>query len=271
METEWIVDRTRLWALLEQQPSLSTAKLAQQLKRSPAWVRKWRRRLRETTADDPQRFHSRSRRPQTSPYQISERVEARIVALRDTLPEQYHRKVGGKTILYHLHQQQDLAQERLPRSSSTVWRILDRHHRLLRRNPQVHLPMVRPEPMQVWEVDFCDVPSAIAPPDGRQAHAVEVFNVLDRGTSWCVDLQASDHYDAEYTLLATAQTLLLNGLPRTLICDRDPRLVSSWTSDDFPSAWMRFLLCLGVDVQVLPPHRPDLKPVVERFIRTRGS
>ena len=31
---------------------------------------------------------------------------------------------------------------------------------------------------------------------------------------------------------------------------------------------MRFLLCLGITLDICPPRRPDLKPYVERFIRS---
>lgn len=40
------------------------------------------------------------------------------------------------------------------------------------------------------------------------------------------------------------------------------------TSDPFPSAFLRYLLCIGCEPTILPPHRPDLKPFVERFQRT---
>ena len=39
-------------------------------------------------------------------------------------------------------------------------------------------------------------------------------------------------------------------------------------TDGYPSAFIRFLQCLGVEVVVCPPRRPDLKPFVERCIRT---
>src|SRR5439155_12063249 len=40
---------------------------------------------------------------------------------------------------------------------------------------------------------------------------------------------------------------------------------------DFPSALVRFLLCLGVIPNVTPPHRPDLNAYVERFHRSLGQ
>jgi hypothetical protein len=49
-----------------------------------------------------------------------------------------------------------------------------------------------------------------------------------------------------------------------LTFDNDPRLVGSPAGRDFPSALVRFLLCLGVQPNVIPPHRPDLNAYVER-------
>jgi hypothetical protein len=87
---------------------------------------------------------------------------------------------------------------------------------------KVHYPFERPEPMQVWEVDFCDVPSMPAS-DHKRQHGIEVLAIIDRGTSSCVDLQTSQDYDAaEYALMAIARTLLVHGLPSKIACDRDP-------------------------------------------------
>ena len=50
--------------------------------------------------------------------------------------------------------------------------------------------------------------------------------------------------------------------------DRDPRFVGSPRGRDFPSPFVRFWQCLGVDVAVCPPHRPDKNCFVERFNRS---
>jgi hypothetical protein len=65
-----------------------------------------------------------------------------------------------------------------------------------------------------------------------------------------------------------AQFLREHGRPHMLTFDNDPRFVGSPSGRDFPSALVRFLLCLGVEPNVIPPHRPDLNPYVERFHRT---
>jgi hypothetical protein len=53
-----------------------------------------------------------------------------------------------------------------------------------------------------------------------------------------------------------------------MVFDRDPRFVGSWSTDEFPSAFMRFLLNLGIALDVCPPQRAGLKPFVERYFRT---
>ena len=59
-----------------------------------------------------------------------------------------------------------------------------------------------------------------------------------------------------------AQFLREHGLPQMLTFDNDPRFVGSPAGRDFPSALVRFLFCLGVQPNVLPPHRPDLNDLV---------
>jgi hypothetical protein len=122
--------------------------------------------------------------------------------------------------------------------------------------------------MDTWEIDFTDVSTAQASHDRKQRHQVEAFAVVDRGTSILVDLQASDNYQAPTAITAIASTLMVNGRPRCIVFDRDPRFVASWSLQEFPSAFMRFLLNLDIAIEVCPPQRPDLKPFVERYFRT---
>jgi hypothetical protein len=68
-----------------------------------------------------------------------------------------------------------------------------------------------------------------------------------------------------------AQFLRDHGLPQMLTFDNDPRLVGSPSGRDFPSALVRFLWCVGVVPNVIPPHRPDLNAYVERFHRSLGQ
>jgi hypothetical protein len=149
-----------------------------------------------------------------------------------------------------------------------VWKILETHQRIIRPRKLDPTPFDRPEPMDTWEIDFTDVAGAEAQHTDKQAHQVEAFAVVDRGTSLLVDLRVDDAYQATSALMAVASTLIQHGLPKRIVFDRDPRLIGSWSAADFPSAFMRFLLCLGISIEVCPPQRPDLKPFVERYFRT---
>lgn len=268
MNAEWMVDRHRLRDLLQQQPDRSSYRLAQELGRSQKWVRKWRRRILAAPADAILVGQSRARH--TPVQRIDPAVERRIVELRTLLVEHLGRIPGQRAILYYLHQDEQLKQAglRLPGSESTIWRILDHHQCFYRPKRSARKPIERPEPMAVWEIDFADLPGVASPHSEKQTHVVEAFNVVDRGTSILVDTQASDSYDAQQALIAMASTLIVYGCPQRIVLDRDPRLVGSWSGDGFPSAFMRFLLSLGIRAEVCPPQRPDLKPCVERFQRT---
>jgi hypothetical protein len=107
-------------------------------------------------------------------------------------------------------------------------------------------------------MDFKEVSSVPADPEGKQQHVVETLNVVDVGTSMVVEAVVRDDFTNETVLWALTHTFLTHGLPERLTFDRDPRFVGSWSGRDFPSAVMRFLLCLGLDAQVCPPQRPDL-------------
>ncbi len=61
----------------------------------------------------------------------------------------------------------------------------------------------------------------------KQQNALEVFNVVDRGSSACIETQASAQFDAEQALLSMAAVLQQHGVPRCVSYDRDPRLVGT--------------------------------------------
>jgi hypothetical protein len=100
---------------------------------------------------------------------------------------------------------------------------------------------------------------------------VEIANFVDAGTSIWLHREVRSDFDAETLLQALAQFFRGLGLPAMLTFDNDPRFVGSASGRDFPSALVRFLLCLGVMPHVIPPHRPDLNAYVERFHRTLGQ
>jgi transposase len=86
-------------------------------------------------------------------------------------------------------------------------------------------------------------------------------------------LFAPVHHDfhAQTLLEVIVQFLQTYGLPRILTFDRDPRFVGTSLGRDFPSALLRFLLCVGVEPNVCPPQRPDKNASVERPHRTLAA
>ncbi len=156
----------------------------------------------------------------------------------------------------------------MPTSTSTIWHILDQNQRIARPSRVPHQPIDRPEPMQVWEIDFCDISTVPPVPEGKQQHVVEAFNVVDRGTSIWVETAVQADYHAETAVVAVLSTLMVHGMPQRVIMDRDPRLIGSGSSEGYPSALMRMLLSLGIGMTICPPRQPQRKPVVERLQRT---
>ena len=262
METEWVIARMELYRLLCQHPDWSTRQLAAALGYSPSWVKKWRQRIRAAAQVTFDTFRSQSRAPKTRPNTIHQVVRRAILALRDSLQELYHQRPGPKRILYHLQRDAHLpTQYRLPTSTRTITRILHEGGRIPQKVRIAHCPLERNPPMVEWELDFGLVAL-------DQEQWLEFCPVIDSGTSIWVDTQVASGFDAEQALQALAQILVAHGCPERLRFDRDTRFVGSWTTDGYPSAWVRFLHCVGIEPVICPPRRPDKKPFVERLIRT---
>ena len=114
--------------------------------------------------------------------------------------------------------------------------------------------------MSCWQIDFKDASSVPADPYGKQQHVVEILNVVDMGTSMVVAAHVHANFHAQTALEAMAEVLTF---------DRDHRWVGSASGRDFPSAFQRFLWCLGIEPNVCPLQRPDLNAFVESYHRTR--
>jgi hypothetical protein len=122
--------------------------------------------------------------------------------------------------------------------------------------------------MAVWQLDFKDVSSVPADPDGKRAHVVEVLDTVDSGTSILLNAHVRPDFTMETALRTMAALVQQQGLPTTITIDRDPRFVGAAQQRDFPTPFVRFWLCLGVAVTICPPRRPDNNPFVERYHRS---
>ena len=214
-EAHYLADRMRLRTLLRTQPAWSLQDLADATQRSRGWVKKWRNRLRDAAPDDEQVLHARSCARKQPPPRLSSRVVERILEIRDQPPNHLQRTPGPKAILYYLGQDPELQAQglRLPRSTRTVWQILRQHGRIALPGERRHTPVERPAPMSAWQLDFKDVSTVPAAPEGKQQHVVETLNTVDTGTSILVNAQVREDFTAETTLQAVVETLQAQGLP----------------------------------------------------------
>lgn len=270
MEERWIADRQHLRHLLETRPDWTRQDLADATGRSQGWVKKWTRRLRGTPAHDQSVLRSRSQAPKTPPPRLSQLVVARILEIRDHPPQNLGRVPGPKTILYYLQQEAStsLKGERLPRSTRTIWLVLRQHQRIALRAARTRRPSERAEPLSSWQLDFKDVSSVAAEAEGKQQHVIEVLDTVDAGSSLLLNAQARADFTMATTIAAVAATVREQGLPDTVSVDRDPRFIGDTHYAFSPAPFVRFWLCLGVQLVILPPRRPDLNAFVERYHRS---
>lgn len=272
MALSYYAARANLYYLSQHHPEWGPTQLAAALSYSESWVKKWLKRLREELAlDKPleQILQGHSRARKQAPEKTHPVVVAEILSIRDRPPEGLRRTPGQEAIRYYLERSSLLQLLQLPvPSCKTIYRILKANDRIQTREKPVHQPQERPAPMTCWQIDFKDVSSIAADPDGKQKHVVETLNIIDMGTSLLLDAHVRADFTAETALQAISETLVRYGLPNKITLDRDPRWVGSPAGSDFPAALLRFGACLGIEIDVCAPRHPQQNGFVERYHRT---
>ncbi len=274
-EADLVAKRAALRWLAQQHPEWTHQDLADALSMSRSWVSKWLQRIRQADPADVMALLSRSRARHTLPASIASQpaVVQRILEIRVEPPENLQRVPGPEAILYYLHRDPALkhAGARLPRSQTTVWKILRQAGCIEQGRRRKPKPLELRQPGEEVQFDLKDASSVPADPEGKRQHVVEIANFIDAGTSIWLHREVRGDFDAEALFEVVAQFLCQYGLPGMLTFDNDPRLVGSPSGRDFPSALVRFLWCVGVIPNVIPPHRPDKNAYVERFHRSLGQ
>lgn len=272
MALSYYADRANLYRLHQQHPHWTQQHLAQALERSLKWVKKWLKRLREEMAagvplEQVLQGHLRARK--TPPPRTHPVVVEQILAMRDQPPEGLRRVPGPEAIHSYLQRDPLLQFFQLPvPSCKTIYRLLKSHQRIPEHGKPLHQSLERPAPMSAWQIDFKDVSSVPAAPDGKRHHVVETLNIIDMGTSVLLEAHVRSDFTAETALHALARTLVRSGRPQRITLDRDSRWVGSPQGSDFPAALLRFGACLGIEIQVCDPHQPQQNAFVERYHRT---
>jgi len=275
METEaqLIMQRASLRWLAQQHPTWTQQELAMTLGKSLAWVKKWLKRLREAKPTDVMVLHARSRERLTPPASIARPPAGvqRILEIRESPPENLQRVPGPEAILYYVHRDLELrkAGVRLPRSQTTIWKILRLFGCIAQDHRRQPKPLERKQPGEEIQLDLKDATTVPADAEGKRQHVVEMTNFVDAGTSIWLSRSVGGDFDAQTLLEVVAQFFREHGLPAMLTFDNDARFVGSASGRDFPSALVRFLLCVGVEPNVCPPHRPE-SPRVCRAISSHA-
>jgi hypothetical protein len=228
MEEHWIAKRSQLRQLLQDQPHWTNQMVADAVGMSVSWVKDWKRVFRRADPDDEAIVLGRPRYRRTSLDAYDAHVIAAVLDIRDNPPAYCPRVPGPALIQYALQQRFAGIDKRFPRSTSIIWTILDQHQRIIRTAQREREPFERPNPMKHWEIDFTDITSIPADAEGKQQHAAEMFNVVDRGTSILVESTASDAYTTETSIIALTSVVLVEGLPDAITMDRDPRFVGGY-------------------------------------------
>jgi transposase InsO family protein len=272
MPIAYYAARANLYYLWQQHPDWSHAQFAAALGCSQSWVDKWLKRLREELAAGERLEHvlqGHSRARKTPPPTTHPLVVETILSIRDQPPEGLRRVPGQEAIHYYLQRDPVLQFFQLPiPSCKTIYRVLKSHDRIAERSKTLKQPMERPAAMTCWQIDFKDVSSVPADPDGKRQHVVETLTIMDMGTSVLLDAYVRSDFTAETALLALASTLARYGRPKQMTLDRDPRWVGNPAGSDFPAALLRFGACLGIDIHICEPHHPQQNGFVERYNRT---
>src|SRR5260370_24633340 len=127
MESQWVCQRAHLRALLQLHPDWSQQQLADAVGCSKSMVNTWKKRFAQADPQDVVVLCSRPRAPHRHPARIDQEVVERLIEMRLCPPENLKRTPGPKALLYYLSGDETfhLRGIRLPKSTRTVWQILD--------------------------------------------------------------------------------------------------------------------------------------------------
>lgn len=269
LKEQLVADRARMRRLLKEQPDWSYRQLSEATQRSISWVKDWKKRLKVAPPQDEVVLWGKTPRPHTPPPPPPPLLLERLLELRNNPPQDLKRVPGPKTLSYFLQRDPVLKQAGIvpPRSTSTIYKLLVRLGCYDRPGLKKAQPLERVAPLESIAIDFKDVTSIELDPGGKQAHLVEVLNFVDEGTSLLWAAVARQDFNAQTVLATLLEVFEQQGLPRQLRFDRDPRFVGASQGRDFPSALVRMLYVLAIQVAICPPRHPQKNPYVERYNR----
>ena len=185
----------------------SKSEVAREYGVSRRWVQKLTARYE---AEGEAAFWPRSRRPKTSPHQVSQDLEAEIVALRKDLAGR-GLDAGAATIAFHLCQRHGHSP-----AISTIWRVLTRRGFV---TPQ---PRKRPrssyrrfeadQPNERWQLDITHWPLA-------SGTGAEILNIIDDHSRLITASAARPVFKAADVVTVFRHAASQHGLPASMLSD----------------------------------------------------
>jgi hypothetical protein len=86
---------------------------------------------------------------------------------------------------------------RLPRSQTTIWKILRTFGCIVQEHRRKPKPLERKDPGEEVQLDLKDATTVPADPEGKRQHVVEITNFVDAGTSIWLSRTVGGDFDAE--------------------------------------------------------------------------
>jgi transposase InsO family protein len=233
---------------------LSVAQVAKQYGVTRAWVYKLLARYRE---EGRAAFVPASRRPHTNPRATSNQMNQRICQIRMELLRE-GLDAGPQSISYRLE-----AQQLVPPSLATIWRILSRQGLVTpepKKKPKTYLQRFEAEsPNETWQADFTHVRIA-------RNQDILVLNFLDDHSRFLLTCTAYIRITADTVVERFADLVNEFGVPRSTLTDNGlvftTRLVKGRNGFEY------LLDSLGVEQKNSRPHHPQTQGKVERFHQT---
>jgi transposase InsO family protein len=198
-------------------------------------------------------LEDRSRRPQSSPGQVSQKIEDAVIDIR-----RRHLAWGGRKIRRRL---ENLGFKNVP-AASTITNILQRNGLMDQMQSRKHSAFdsfQREQPNELWQMDF---KGHVPCPEGR----CHPMTVLDDCSRYALAIQACLDERTETVQSCLQQTFRRYGLPNQMIMDNG----SPWGNDGM-NPYTRltvWLMRLGIVVSHSRPAHPQTLGKDERFHRT---
>jgi transposase InsO family protein len=250
---DWVIEH-RYRAVRQVLDGVSKSQVAQECGASRQSVHSWVIRYEALGVAG---LADRSRRPLTSPNELSPAVVAMVCELRRTYP-----RWGAQRIAHELA----LRGVDAPPSRSSVYRILVRHG-LVAAQQQNHKRKYRrwqrDAPMQLWQIDIM---GGVFLVDGREC---KVVTGIDDHSRFVVMATVVADPGARAVCAAFTATMAIYGVPSEVLTDNGKQFTGRFTKP-YPAEVLFERICRenGITTCLTKPRSPTTTGKIERFHKT---